>query len=257
MKPLISIITPMYNCEKFVEETVESLINQNISKKYFEAIFVNDGSTDESLKIVSRRIKGFDNFKTLSKKNGGSASAKNFGCFNARGKYIALLDGDDFLELNALEETLKFMEEHSFVKYSYSQHRRVNEKGDFICDRKGYPFSRKVLLHKNIVGAIECFEKELFVKVKGFRNVYAEDYDFALRASEILEDSEISRNEKIIYNYRIHGMNKNIIGLESSRKSTAKIIEESLQRKEKINVEVFWSHMTQDKYNYYNWEEIE
>lgn len=253
MKPLVSLVIPVHNFERFLANTIESVKNQTLDKNFIETIVIDDYSKDNSFQVLKNLIT--NNMRLVkTNKNLKAYGTKNLGAKISKGKYVALLDGDDFLEPNALENTLEFMEKNPHIKYSYSQHRRVDCKGNFICDREGYDFLRSILLHRNIVGAMECFEKDLFCEIGGFRNVYAEDYDFALRASEILDDCEISRNPTIIYNYRIHGDNKSISGLEFSRESTSNIIKESLKRKEKIDANVFWSHVTLDKYNYYGWE---
>jgi len=254
MKPLISLIVPVHNFKGYLAQTIESIKNQSINKEILEVIILDDFSSDGSYELLrdlarKSKIKLIKNEKNLK-----SHGTKNLGVTISSGEYIALLDGDDFLENNALEDTLEFMSRNPNVKYSYSQHRRVDGVGKFICNREGYKFSRKILLHQNIVGAIECFKRDVFSKIGGFRNVYAEDYDFSLRASEILNDSEIAQNAKILYNYRIHGNNKSFNGLEFSRESTSGIIKESLKRKEGLDVDVFWSHMTEDKYNYYDWK---
>lgn len=253
MKPLISLIVPVHNFEKYLEQTIDSINNQTLDKKIFETIVIDDFSSDNSYNLLKKLTKNKKINLIKTRNNLKSYGTKNLGVNLSSGKYIALLDGDDFLDNSSLEETLNFMEKNPQVKYSYSQHRRVNGDGEFICNREGYKFSREMLLHQNIVGAIECFEKRVFDLIGGFRKVYSEDYDFALRASEKLEDFEIAQNPNILYNYRIHGKNKSIAGLESSRKSTSNIIKESLKRKEGFDADVFWSHMTPDNYNYYKW----
>lgn len=250
-----SLIIPVYNSEKYLDKTIQSIKNQTINLSQVQVIFVNDGSTDNSEKIILENFSYFPRRKLISQENQGSASAKNIGCNFSDSKYLFLLDSDDVLEQNALENMIEFMNKNPFVQYSYSQHKRINECDEVICERGGYAFSRERLLHYNFVGAIECFTKNLFNNVGGFDKCsYVEDYDFALRASEILEDNQIKQNPVFLYKYRIHNQNKSW-GIEKSRNAACNSIKNSLKRKERIDAEVFWSHITEDNYNYYNWKE--
>ena len=76
-----------------------------------------------------------------------------------------------------------------------------------------------------------------------------------MRASEILSDDQIAQNPIYLYKYRIHRDNKSVSGIQKSRNAAARAIQDSLRRKEGINTEVFWTHMTSDKYNYFDWRE--
>ena len=164
-----------------------------------------------------------------------------------------LLDGDDFLEPNAIEATLDFMKDNPGTKYSYSQHRKVDSEGDLLYERAGFDFSRERLLNFNFVGAVECYEKELFNQIGGYRDVYVEDYDFALRASEVLRDNEIKRNPVMLYNHRLHSGGKTG-GLDNARLSAANAIRESLYRKEGIVAEVNFNGYNEEKNTCFEWK---
>ena len=89
---LVSIITPLYNGEKYVAQTIESVLAQTYPD--WEMIVVNDGSTDRSAEIVQRYVEQDPRIKLFTQRNGGSASARNNGIRRAEGQYIALLDAD-------------------------------------------------------------------------------------------------------------------------------------------------------------------
>lgn len=95
----LSIIVPVYNSEQYISKCLESLINQTL--KDIEIIVVNDGSTDNSLKILetyaSKKV------KIITQENSGVAVARNTGLKHAKGKYIAFVDSDDWVELNMFE----------------------------------------------------------------------------------------------------------------------------------------------------------
>ena len=102
-KETISIIVPIYNAEKYIAKCLESLINQ--TKKELEFILINDGSTDNTEKIIKKysdkRIKYFKN------KNQGIGKTRNFGIKKATGEYLMFIDSDDYLEKTACEELYK------------------------------------------------------------------------------------------------------------------------------------------------------
>ena len=105
-----SIVVAIYNSAKYLDDTITSVINQDIGfKENVQLILVNDGSTDNSMDIISKYYQDFpDNIITLSKENGGPASARNLGLKYATGEFVNFLDGDDMLALNALSRVYDF-----------------------------------------------------------------------------------------------------------------------------------------------------
>ena len=102
MKELMfSIIVPMYNCEEYIEECIESVVRQPLD--CYEIICINDGSTDGTLKKISDIQRFNEQIKIFSQKNQGLSAARNAGICEAQGKYIIFLDSDDMLADNALE----------------------------------------------------------------------------------------------------------------------------------------------------------
>lgn len=109
-----SIIIAVYNAEKYLNEAIDSIIDQSFDfEKNTQLILVDDGSSDNSLEIALQYQKDFpDNILVLSKENGGQASARNLGLKYATGKYVNFLDSDDYLSNNTLEEVYNFFENH-------------------------------------------------------------------------------------------------------------------------------------------------
>ena len=97
----VSVIVPIYNVERYVEKTIVSIINQ--SYKDLEIILVNDGSTDNSLKICRDFAKIDDRIIVLDKKNGGLSDARNYGIEKSKGEYILFVDGDDYIHYQMVE----------------------------------------------------------------------------------------------------------------------------------------------------------
>lgn len=123
---LVSIITPLYNGERFVSKTIESVLAQTYTD--WEMIIINDGSKDRSEAIAQEYAAKDSRIKVFSQPNGGSAAARNNGIRRARGRYIALLDADDLWEPFFLESQLALMAQHN-ATLVYGSHKRIDETG--------------------------------------------------------------------------------------------------------------------------------
>lgn len=102
---MISIIIPVYNVENYLKECLDSVANQTYTD--FEAILVDDGSTDNSVAICDKYAQCDSRFKVFHKANNGLSSARNYGLDRAKGDYLVFIDSDDVLSFNALEVCLK------------------------------------------------------------------------------------------------------------------------------------------------------
>lgn len=98
----VSVIMPVYNAEKYLGKAIESMLGQSL--KEIELILVNDGSKDSSLEICNEYEKRDNRVTVINKKNEGACIARNTGIEKARGKYIQLVDADDYIERDMLEE---------------------------------------------------------------------------------------------------------------------------------------------------------
>lgn len=105
------MIIPVFNCEKYLLDCIKSIINQ--SYPYFEAIFIDDGSTDDSLKILNEWLKNDERIKVVSQKNSGVSCARNVGIDKAKFEYILFIDSDDVLNDKALEYYNFLINNHS------------------------------------------------------------------------------------------------------------------------------------------------
>lgn len=101
--PLVSVLVPVYNVEKYLDECIDSIESQTY--KNLEVIFVNDGSTDRSLDILNRRKR--NNYIVISQQNSGSASTRNTCMHFAKGEFICFLDSDDMLTPAAIEKMVE------------------------------------------------------------------------------------------------------------------------------------------------------
>jgi len=108
---LISIIIPVYNAEKYIEQCLNSIKNQTYN--YFEVILVNDGSKDNSENICKKFSNSDARFRYFVKEHGGVSSARNLGLDNAQGYYITFIDSDDWVDENHLELLVNNIKENN------------------------------------------------------------------------------------------------------------------------------------------------
>jgi len=110
---MISVVIPLYNKEQSIAKTLDSILAQ--TSKDYEVVIVNDGSTDESLQVTGNWIQGtgdYEHFRLINKENGGVSSARNKGIQEAKGEYVAFLDGDDLWHPTYLEELQKLINDY-------------------------------------------------------------------------------------------------------------------------------------------------
>ncbi len=127
-EPLVSIITPMYNAEKYIKDTIECVLAQYY--RHWEMLIVDDCSNDQGLTIANQYAAKDSRIKIIAlKQNGGVANARNEALKNATGKYIAFLDSDDIWYPQKLSVQVRFMEDHQYA-ISYTRNGYINKLGD-------------------------------------------------------------------------------------------------------------------------------
>lgn len=100
MKPLISIIVPVYNADQYIDKCIDSIRNQSYTN--FELLLIDDGSVDNSASICKRYAEEDSRIKYIYKRNGGVSSARNLGIENATGKWVCFVDSDDYIDSDYL-----------------------------------------------------------------------------------------------------------------------------------------------------------
>jgi teichuronic acid biosynthesis glycosyltransferase TuaG len=202
-KGLVSIITPMYNGERFIGQTIDSVIAQNYQN--WEMIIIDDGSKDQgALKVTEYTVK--DNRITLVQQpNAGCGAARNNGIRRAKGQYISLLDADDTWNPNFLEKQLQLMNEKNACLV-YSSHTRIDENSNeclkpfIVPDKVNYKDMLKTCYISCLTG---LYNIERFGKVylrEDMKNL-RDDYVYWL---EIMKKVEVAYgNQEVLANYRI------------------------------------------------------
>lgn len=107
--PLISLIVPVYNAEKYLKRCIDSILSQTF--RDFELMLIDDGSTDSSGHICDVYAENDERIKVFHKKNGGVSSARNFGIENASSAWISFIDSDDYIDSNYLQAFINMIDE--------------------------------------------------------------------------------------------------------------------------------------------------
>lgn len=182
--PLISVIIPVYNGEKTINETIQSVLKQTLSD--LEIIVIDDGSQDRTLEIVKsiqdRRIQAF------SYRNAGVSSSRNRGFYHARAEFISFLDADDLWLPDKLESQFKALQENPQAALAYSWTDYIDESGQWLHpgDRitvKGEAYERILLGNFLESGSNALIRREAFSRVRGFDEslVGPEEWDLFIR----------------------------------------------------------------------------
>lgn len=183
--PKVSVIIPVYNGEKTIRETVESVLNQTLSD--FELIIIDDGSTDSTLDVLST-IKD-SRLKVVSYSNAGVSASRNRGIELASGEYIAFLDADDFWTPDKLEFQVKALAANPQASVVYSWADCIDEANQLLGIDHHFTVNgnilTRLLVSNCIAGSASSVlaRREVFVEVGNFDETltHAEDWDMWLR----------------------------------------------------------------------------
>ena len=138
-----SIVIPVYNVEEYIGKCLNSVLNQTYDN--FEVIIVNDGTKDNSQKIIDKFVKKDKRFKSFIKKNGGLSDARNYGIKEISGDYLLFLDSDDYIEKDLLKELNKIFlnNKYDVVKFKINL---VDTSNQVLRKELGYNESKKITL---------------------------------------------------------------------------------------------------------------
>ncbi len=201
----LSLILPVYNVEKYVEQCILSCLNQDIPKSDYEIIIVNDGTKDNSLEIVMNIAKQYNNITVVSQENAGLSAARNKGLSLAKGDYVWFIDTDDYIQENCLRGVIDRLYSADLEALSISA---ANFYDDGVRERKTRYNSNKdiktgeeTLLTANYgVCAQFTIYKVEFLTTHNLRfmvGIFHEDNEFTPRAYYYL--NRVSSYDEIIY----------------------------------------------------------
>ena len=187
----ISLIIPVYNCEKYLEKCLESVMKQDLAG--IEVIIINDGSEDNSLEIVEGYKSRFKNISIINQENKGQGAARNLGIKIAKGEYIGFIDADDYIEPNMISSmyytakdnncdvvncgTNIVSKDGNIVKeISIVESGQLNSEEAILSMIKGENmfsvwnklFKRELFISNNIFFKEGCYYEDIYVIVKAF-----------------------------------------------------------------------------------------
>lgn len=227
----LSIIIPLYNSEKYIAASLDSLLDQDLSKTDYEIIVVNDGSTDNSLTIVEEYTQKHSNIFVFSQINQGASVARNHGIKIANGEFLYFVDSDDYITSNVFKKLIGFLDkEVDLLAFRTIQTTRIDLKKsnldrlndfslqtmsgtDFILkygykDAVGWFFVRKQFLISNNLFYMEgeklediSFNLELFTTINKLYYVAIDVYRYVHRANSIMTKNDPSHDREIILSY--------------------------------------------------------
>jgi glycosyltransferase involved in cell wall biosynthesis len=224
LKPLVSVIMPVFNGEKYLSEAIESVLTQLYSP--LELIVVDDGSTDGSASIV----RSHEDVRYIYEPNKGVAVARNTGLTAARGEFIAFLDADDIWPPQKLQIQVEYLLDHPSVRYTISKIKNFIEPGCNIDSK----ILQSILENDQIGMATIVARKNIFDQIGYFNPCYqvGEDFEWFTRA----KDAGISMVilPEVLLQRRIHNFNISLTQIQACKTNRLQAIKESLNRKKRI-----------------------
>ena len=248
--PTISVIIPVFNGEKTIQETIQSLLNQTFSD--FELIVINDGSKDLTLPIV-HNIKD-PRLKVFSYPNAGLSASRNRGVHQAAGEYISFIDADDLWTRDKLEAQFKALQANPDAAVAYSWTHYIDESGHFLRRGSYISLSGNVypkLLELNFLenGSNALIRKQALDEVGEFDEslAAAEDWDIFLRLAARYPFVAVP-SPQILYRVSVNSMSAN---LEKQEAATLQVLErafteapDSLQHLKKLSKANLYKYLT-------------
>ncbi len=202
--PKVSIILPSYNGEKYIAESIQSIINQSIDD--WELIIVNDCSSDKTLKIANSFAEKDNRIIVISNESNKKLPASlNIGFEQAHGKYLTWTSDDNIYKYNALEKMCEYLDSHPNTDMVSMNMDIIDEKGNFLHEFSNYFVYKRnaeYLMDSCNIGAAFMYRQTIAQKVGSYdTNTFcAEDYDYWCR---IALTGKIDYTNDNIYMYRL------------------------------------------------------
>ena len=170
MKPLLTVVIPVYDVEKYLNRCIESILFQEW--KNYDILLVDDGSTDHSPQICDDYVKAYDFISVIHKENGGLSEARNTGISHAKGEYVYFPDSDDWLEPDAFMALAEVLESQKFDIISFNREFVKGEEDAIVSEPEvtqvfeGKDAFVQMLKHSYITGFAndKVYRKSLFTE---------------------------------------------------------------------------------------------
>jgi glycosyltransferase involved in cell wall biosynthesis len=228
----LSIIIPVYNVEDYIKKCYNS-VSGNYAEIGYEIIFVNDGSTDQSLKVLNEMVPKNDFITIITQENQGLSGARNTGIDAARGQYILFLDSDDWLNFEVIQELLPFAISNNLDLLSYGLE-FFDENSMSMGQRDKHPLEYfKILKGSQVLiqgfqPSSSClfFYKRTFLlqhNLKFYPKIAQQDVEFTTRI--MLFAQKVYFTDRVAYNYYRHS---GTISLPTSNEKLKKYLSDSI-----------------------------
>lgn len=220
-----SIIIPVYNSSLYIKKCIKSVKFQSFSD--FEVLLINDGSTDDSLKIIEEEIKEDSRFYVYSKKNSGVSSARNLGLNKATGKYVIFIDSDDWIEETLLQNIYENGNNADIIQYDFFETSLLKKKEIHI--KSELP---EIIQGEGAVVWKRAFKRRIISEITFNESLIGgEDYLFCVQA--FFKAKTFMYIDQCLYNYNISNQNsvmhKNFISNLQSQLSATEIVSKLLE----------------------------
>lgn len=204
MNSLVSVIIPVYKVEKYIEKCMQSLLDQTYTN--FEALIVDDGSPDDSIKLAKALVGDDPRFIFFEKENGGQGTARNLALDHAKGEYVAFLDSDDTYTPEMLKTVVAELDENESVDILSLGVNYVDESGDFLFEKTASEefinTNKDVLLLNKTATNFFCDKVFRFDIISGFRfSSVIKTYEDVDLLYQVLYGCNIKRISVCLYNY--------------------------------------------------------
>ena len=232
MGPEISVVIPIFNVEKYLEECLNSVIHQSFED--IEIICINDGSTDNSLNILRKYEKKDNRIRIINQKNVGAGGARYIGLSLSKGRYVYFMDSDDFLELNALELLYDNAVSNNsdvvifnFARYDPILKSKICLHGfdletvfgdvDFNNFTFDYHDVKRYVLNTSFAPWAKLYKREFLDSYDDFyflKDINYEDVPFHV---QVMLRAKLSFCPYFLYNYRVYNKNLTVVDYEKNK----------------------------------------
>ena len=194
----VSIIVPVYNVEKYLEKCLDSLVNQTF--KNIEIIIVNDGSTDNSEKIINKYCQKYHNIRNIYIENHGQGFARNIGMKNATGDYFMFVDSDDYVDKTIVQKLVSAIANSDIAVCNI--YKVINNKKKLFINYHNYQDDQINLMLSHPGPVAKLYNKSVLNNIRFLENVYYEDLSFTPLVA--INTKKISYVNEALYYYIIH-----------------------------------------------------
>ena len=233
MKGTVTVVIPAYNRVKYIKQAIDSVLNQTY--KNIELIVIDDGSSDGTYDLLESYSGQLILLTHENRKNKGQSASINLGLSQAQGEFIAVLDSDDYWELNKLKIQVAYMNKNPDIGLLYTNGYGVNESGEVI-----YPYHKDNHVEINDPNnvLVDCYlalpvnslvRKKVYDEVGGFNETYraAQDHDMLIR---IAEKTNLAYLPDFLFYYRRHDQSISYMGTETRWRMGFKILKAAENR---------------------------